>query len=434
MSETPVHPRPRRLSDWINPMEARKVHSLIDKVYQRKNLEVAWERVRANRGSGGVDGISVADFAEQADQHLDRLQAELRARTYQPQPVRQVSIPKVGKPGEFRKLGIPSIYDRVCQQALLNRLEPIFEPVFDDANFGYRRGRSTHDALRKIWREIEGGREWIVDADLKDFFGSVEHDKLLSLIAQRIADGRVLDLIKAMLKAGSFGKGRLFPSERGTPQGGVASPLLSNILLTPFDREMRLKGYQLTRYADDWVITCSSQVEARAAIAAATKILSALGVQLHPQKTRIVHVRFGFEFLGYKIKRGRQLSLPTAKIRSGARSGALYAYPREKSVQRLMDQVRRLTKRCVPLRTRELIGRLNPILRGWGHYYKRSHVRRIFNRLNRWIVRRIWSHRFKRWRNMGWKVLPEARLYGEFGLVNLVQLIPSIASQHAASS
>lgn len=224
MSETPVHPRPRRLSDWINPVGARKVHSLIDKVYQRKNLEVAWERVRANRGSGGVDGISVADFAEQADQHLARLQAELRARTYQPQPVRQVSIPKVGKPGEFRKLGIPSIYDRVCQQALLNRLEPIFEPVFDDANFGYRRGRSTHDALRKIWKEIEGGREWIVDADLKDFFGSVDHDKLLSLVAQRIADGRVLDLIKAMLKAGSFGKGRLFPSERGTPQGGVATP------------------------------------------------------------------------------------------------------------------------------------------------------------------------------------------------------------------
>src|ERR1700757_715448 len=434
MSEIPVHSRPRRLADWINPTGARKVHSLVDKVYQRKNLEMAWERVKANRGSGGVDGQSLEAFAAQLDQQLDRLQSELKDETYQPQPVRQVSIPKVGKPGEFRNLGIPSIYDRVCQQALLNRLEPICEPVFDEANFGYRRGRSTHDALRKIWKEIEGGREWIVDADLKDFFGSVDHDKLLSLIAQRIADGRVLGLIKSMLKAGSFGKGRLFPSERGTPQGGVASPLLSNILLTPFDREMRRKGYQLTRYADDWVVTCSSQAEARAAIAAATKILSALGVQLHPQKTRIVHVRFGFEFLGYKIKRGRQLSLPAAKIRSGARSGALYAYPREKSVQRFMDQVRRLTKRCVPLRTRELIGRLNPILRGWGHYYKRSHVRRIFNRLNRWIVRRIWSHRFRRWRNMGWKVLPEARLYGEFGLVNLVQLIPSIASQHAASS
>jgi RNA-directed DNA polymerase len=251
MSEIPVHSRPRRLADWINPTEARKVHSLVDKVYQRKNLEIAWEKVKANRGSGGVDGQSLEAFAAQLDRQLDRLQSELKEDTYQPQPVRQVQIPKAGKPGEFRTLGIPTIYDRVCQQALLNRLEPIFEPVLDDANFGYRRGRSTKDAMRKVWKEIQSGREWIVDADLRDFFGSVEHEKLLTLVAQRVADGRVLRLIRAMLKAGSYGKGQLFPSERGTPQGGVVSPLLSNILLTPFDREMRRKGYQLTRFADD---------------------------------------------------------------------------------------------------------------------------------------------------------------------------------------
>ena len=151
-------------------------------------------------------------------------------------------------------LTVPTIYDRVCQQALLNRLEPIFEPMLDEANFGYRRGRSTKDALRKVWKEIqEEGREWIVDADLRDFFGSVDHEKLLTLVAQRVADGRVLRLIEAMLKAGSYAKGQLFPSERGTPQGGVVSPTLSNVLLTPFDREMRLRGYQLTRYADDCV-------------------------------------------------------------------------------------------------------------------------------------------------------------------------------------
>jgi len=253
MSEIPVHPRPRRLAEWINPTGARKVHSLVDKVYQRKNLEMAWEKVKANRGRGGVDGQTLETFAEQLDQQLDRLQGELKEEVYQPQPVRQVQIPKAGRPGEFRTLGIPTIYDRVCQQALLNRLEPIFEPVFDEANFGYRRGLSTKDAMRKVWKEIDGGREWIVDADLKDFFGSVDHDKLLTLIAQRIADGRVLRLLGAMLKAGSYGKGQLFPSERGTPQGGVVSPLLSNILLTPFDREMRRKGYQLTRYADDCV-------------------------------------------------------------------------------------------------------------------------------------------------------------------------------------
>jgi RNA-directed DNA polymerase len=251
MSEIPVHSRPRRLVDWINPTGVKKVHSLIDKVYQRKNLEMAWEMVKANRGSGGVDGQSLDGFAAQLDQQLDRLQSELKEDVYRPQPVRQVPIPKAGKPGEFRTLGIPTIYDRVCQQALLNRLEPIFEPIFDEANFGYRRGRSTKDAMRKVWKEIESEREWIVDADLKDFFGSVDHAKLLALVAQRIADGRVLRLIEVMLKAGSYGNGRLFPTERGTPQGGVVSPLLSNILLTPFDQEMRRKGYQLTRYADD---------------------------------------------------------------------------------------------------------------------------------------------------------------------------------------
>lgn len=434
MSEIPVHPHPRRLADWINPTEAKKVHSLIDKIYQRKNLEIAWERVRANRGSGGIDGQSISEFAEQVDEQLDRLQRELKEHSYRPQPVRQVSIPKAGKPGEYRLLGIPSIYDRVCQQALLNRLEPIFEPVFDEANFGYRRGRSTQDALRKVWKEIKGGREWIVDADLKDFFGSVDHDKLLALVARRVSDGRVLRLIEAMLKAGSYGQGRLFPSARGTPQGGVVSPLLSNILLTPFDWEMRRRGYRLTRYADDWVVTCTSAAEARAAIATAQRILTELGVQLHPQKTRTLHVRHGFEFLGYKIKRGRQLSLPAAKIRSGARSGALYAFPREKSVQRFMDQVRQRTQRRVPLTTEELVQWINPVLRGWGNYFKRAHVRKLFNRLDRWIVRRIWSHRFKRWRCAGWMVLPTAKLYGELGLVNLVGLIPSIASQRNAPS
>jgi len=434
MSEIPVHPRPRRLADWINPAGAGKVHSLVDKVYQRKNLEMAWEKVKANRGSGGVDGQSLEAFAAQLDQQLDRLQSELKEDAYQPQPVRQVQIPKAGKPGEFRTLGIPTIYDRVCQQALLNRLEPIFEPVLDEANFGYRRGRSTKDAMRKVWKEIQSGREWIVDADLKDFFGSVDHEKLLTLVAQRVADGRVLRLIRAMLKAGSYGKGQLFPSERGTPQGGVVSPLLSNILLTPFDREMRHKGYQLTRFADDWVVTCKSATEARAAIAAALRILSVLGVQLHPQKTRVVHVRRGFEFLGYLIRRGRQLKLPPGKIVTGARSGALYAYPREKSIQRFKDRVRQLTRRCVPLKTKDLIEQLNPVLRGWGHYYKRAHIRTLFNNLDRWIERRIWSHRYKCWRNCGWKQLPKAKMYGEYGLVQLVKLIPSIASQKRASS
>ena len=170
MSEKPEHQRPRRLADWLNPTGARKAHSLIDKVYKRKNLQMAWEKVKANQGAGGVDGESIEAFGERLDERLEQLHEELRTDCFRPQPVRRRPIPKMGKPGEYRMLGIPTIFDRVCQQALLNRLEPIFEPVFDEASFGYRRGRSTKDALRKVWKEIEAGGEWIVDADLKDFF------------------------------------------------------------------------------------------------------------------------------------------------------------------------------------------------------------------------------------------------------------------------
>lgn len=435
MSERPEHRGPRRLADWLNPTGERKVHSLIDKVFKRKNLEMAWERVKANRGAGGVDRQSVDDFAERLEEQLGRLHDELRTDAYQPLPVRLKRIPKAGKPGKYRELGIPTVYDRVCQQALLNRLEPIFEPMFDDASFGYRRGRSAHDALRKVWKELRSGQEWVVDADLSDFFGSVDHDKLLTLVAQRVSDGRVLRLIRSMLQAGSYGEGRLFPTARGTPQGGVASPLLSNILLTPFDREMRRRGYRLTRYADDWVITCSSAAEARSALATATRILESVGVRINPEKTRIVHVKYGFEFLGYKIKSGtRPLRLAPSKIRSAVRSGALYAYPTQKSVQHFKDQVRGKTRRKAPLTTGELIAQLNPVLRGWGHYYKRAHVRKLFHQLDGWIVRRLWSHRYKRWRCTGWRTLPSATLYGELGLVNLVGLIPSIGPHHARAS
>jgi RNA-directed DNA polymerase len=412
----------RRLAEWLNPTNAKKVHSLVDKVYQRKNLERAWERVRANRGSGGVDGQTLEEFAWQLNEQLDRLHSELKQNIYQPQPVRQVPIPKLGKPGEFRLLGIPTIYDRVCQQALLNRLEPIFEPVFEEANFGYRRGRSTKDALRKVWREMHSGRVWIVDADLKDFFGSVSHEKLLALVAQREADGRELGLIQAMLKAGSCCEGQVSATEQGTPQGSGISPLLSNILLTPFDWEMRVRGHELTRYADDWVITCRTEAEAQAALADAQRVLVQLDVQLHPQKTRIVHIHRGFEFLGYKIKQGRPRAALRRKLGRSAPAGTIYAYPREKSIERFQEQIRQRTKRRIPLATEQIITEINPILQGWGQYYKRSHVRKLFTQLDAWIVRRLWSHRCKHWRCEGWKQLPQTKLYDEMKLVSLLKL------------
>ena len=424
-SERPRSDRPRRLSDWLNPTGERKVHSLVDKVYKPKNLELAWKRVKRNKGAGGIDGQTLEEFEEQLDAHLDRLHEELKNDDYR--PVRQKLIPKAGQPGKFRPLGIPAIYDRVCQQALQNRLEPIFEKVFDDASFGYRPGRSTKDALRKIWKEIEEGYEWIVDADLSNFFGTVDHEKLVALVAKRVSDGRVLRLIRSMLKAGCMAEGKRLPTEQGTPQGGVVSPILSNVLLTPFDREMRQRGYRLTRYADDWVVTCRTKAEALKVLAEAKKILTTLGVTLNVEKTRIVHVAHGFEFLGYKIKRGsRPLALPPRKIRTGVRKGDLYAYPRQKSVQHFKDQIRQRTCRKAPVSTQELIAQMNPVIRGWGLYYCKAHVRKLFARLDRWILRRIWSHRFKRWRCRGWKQLPDRQLYHEMGLVRLVFLIPSI--------
>lgn len=384
----------------------------MDKVYKRKNLEMAWLRVKRNAGAGGVDGQSLADFERRLEEQLDRLHTELRDGKYQAQPVLQQLIPKSGQPGKYRPLGIPNIYDRVCQQALLNRLEPIFEPVFDEASFGYRRGRSTKDALRKIWKELAEGYEWIVDADLKNFFGTVEHEKLLALVGQRVSDSA---------------EGKRLETEQGTPQGGVVSPILSNILLTPFDGEMRRRGYRLTRYADDWVVTCRTRKEAYQALEQAKKILMELGVILNESKTHIVHVSRGFEFLGYKIKRGsRRLALPSSKIRSGTREGDLYAYPREKSLQHFKDQIRKRTRRKAPVDTQGLIAEINPVIRGWGLYFCKAHIRKLFARLDRWILRRIWSHRFKRWRCRGWKQLPERLLYTEMGLVRLVFLIPSL--------
>jgi RNA-directed DNA polymerase len=434
LCEKPERRAPRRLSDHLALEGQKKVHSLVDKVYSRKNLQLAWERVRANRGAGGVDGITIAAFEAELDANLERLHGELREGTYRPRAVRRLEIPKRGAPGKTRPLGIPSVYDRVCQQALVNRLEPIFERVFDPSSFGYRKGRKTADALGKIWREVEAGNEWIVDADLKDFFGSVDHEKLLALVGIKIADGRVLTLIQQLLKAGYEDKGRSFETPRGTPQGGVISPLLSNILLTPFDKEMRRQGYLLTRWADDWVVTCRTRAEAESALARAVKILETLGVSLNREKTRIVHIGHGFEFLGFKIQRGKgRYKLSRDRIKSKLNRHNLYAIPTQKSLDRFKEQIRSSTKRCIPLRLGALIATINPIIRGWGNYYCRSHVRKRFHQLDGWIVRRLWSHRAKRWRNTAWKDYPTRRLREEFKLVSLVSLIPSLQIAQARS-
>jgi len=407
-------------------MELKKVHSLIDKVYHTTNLEMAWKQVRSNKGAGGVDKISIKAYEEKAGANLESLRNELRENRYEPKPVRRVYIEKHGNAQEKRPLGIPTIHDRVCQQALKNRLEPIMEPHFNDCSYGYRQGRSPHMAMRDIWRNIQDGYEWILDADLKDYFGSVNHELLIDLIARKVSDGRVPKLIRSMLKAGYVEEGNLFTSKTGTPQGSVISPLLSNIYLTPFDNVMTSKGYRLTRFADDWVVACKSKQEAQEALKAAQVILGKLGLRLHPEKTRITHVKWGFEFLGYKIKQGKGHDMDADKRKTKGNQKNLYALPRDKSIQRFKGEIRKRTKRKVPLTMKELIDEINPIITGWGNYYRKAHVRRLFNQLDRWIIRRLWSHRYKKWRNCGWKKYPVKGLYLEYGLVNMVRMIPGI--------
>ena len=221
-----------------------------------------------------------------------------------------------------------------------------------------------------------------------------------------------------------------FPRKResieGTPQGSVISPLLSNIYLNQFDHEMESRGYKLTRFADDWVVLCRTRGEAIKALEEAREVLKSLGLAIHPEKTRITHINKGFEFLGYKLKRGKGLKLARNKIKKKMNSSNIYAFPKEESIKRFKATIKERTKRRIPLTTKEIIDWINPVIRGWGIYYRKAHVRKLFNKLQRWIVRRIWSHRYKRWRNYGWKYYNERRLYGEFKLVSLLTLIPDL--------
>jgi RNA-directed DNA polymerase len=396
-----------------------KAHSLIGQIYDPRNVARAWARVKENRGAGGVDRVSIDRFEREHRRYLTVLYQRLAEGSYRPQPVRRVEIDKPGSSAK-RPLGIPTVIDRVCQQALRQVLEPMFEPTFSEVSFGFRPGRSAHQAMRRIWSQMRAGGRWIVDADIADFFGTISHDRLVALVAQRVADSKVLSLIRQMLTAGVLRDGVYESTIAGTPQGGVISPLLSNIYLHVFDEQMQRAGFHLTHYADDWLCVCQTREEAERALASACAVLEGqLGLRIHPEKTRIVHVSQGFEFLGYKIGLGRGLRFKSGGI-------GLYAIPRQRSIDRFKDKVRALTRRRIAVPLEELIYALNPVIRGWGMYYRRANVRRLFNRLNRWIVRRIWGWRFKRWRNAGWRTLPETRLYGEYGLVNLLQLIPSM--------
>jgi group II intron reverse transcriptase/maturase len=336
-----------------------------------------------------------------------------------------VEIPKAD--GGVRQLGLPAVLDRVCQQALVQRMAGIFEPTLLDSSVGYRPGRSPHDAMRKVWQELNAGYGWIVEADLRQFLDTIDQETRIDLIAEAISDGRILQRVRDMLRAGVVEGGCWKPTLTGVPQGGVASPLWSNIFLTPCDRWMTQEGCRLTRWADDFVVRCQTREEAQRARAVAERCLrEELGVERHPQKTRMVPISQGFEFLGSKVKQGTGHRLPAHKRRGWANPHHLYAIPREKSVQRFKDQIRALTRRKAPLTRREVSERINPVMRGWGHCYRKADVRRLFHRLDGWIERRLYSFLAKRWRNPLWRRYPTRRLIGEFGLVRLTHRIPGL--------
>lgn len=429
-SETSFGERPRNPLERIQEKaprsdssrrEGRKVHSLIDKVYSHRNLGIAWEKVRANKGAGGIDGVSIERFEADKDKYLDELHRALRDDRYKPMPVRRTWIPKAG--GKQRPLGIPTIKDRVVQQALLNRMGPIFERKFLPTSFGFRPGRSTYDALRRMWIKFRGGYLWTVDADIKGYFDTIPHERLIDFVAEEISDGRVLQLIRMFLKAGVMEGFELLPTPAGTPQGGVISPLLANIYLHYYDLKMREKGYEATRYADDFVVQCRTRREAEEALEETKRVIQEdLELTLHPTKTRLVHVYQGIEFLGYKVGKGKGLQFKdTPKFN-------LYAIPAQKSVDRFKDQVRKITRRKNPSTLADVLGELNPVIRGWGNYYRKANVRRLFHRLDRWIEKRIYSFIAKRWRNAAWREYPTGRLREEYGLVSLFHLIPKVSA------
>ena len=356
-------------------------YALADKTYAPATLARAVEKVWRNGGSAGADEQTVAHFARQAEAELARLHEQMRDGTYRPQAVRRAWIPKPGS-SEKRPLGIPAVRDRVVQAALRNVLEPIFETEFAEHSYGFRPGRGAKDALRRVDSLLKAGHDWVVDADLKSYFDTIPHDRLLALVKARVADGRVLALVESFLRAGVLEENEGWqPTERGTPQGGVISPLLANLYLDPFDHIMVRAGWEMVRYADDFVICCRSEAEAQAALAEVREWVAQAGLVLHPEKTRIVDMREpgGFDFLGYHFERGLK-------------------WPRAKSLMKLKERVREKTPRLSGSSLTDIITDVNRTLRGWFGYFQHSRAS-VFRNVDGYVRRRLRS--VLQWRRDG---------------------------------
>lgn len=355
-----------------------KWFSLIDKIYAERTLALSWEKVRSNAGACGVDGITVARFEKQAQIRLLAVNEQLKRGAYQPQPIRRTWIPKPGSP-EKRPLGIPAVVDRVVQTAVRMVMEPIFEHQFAPQSYGFRPGRSCKDALRRVDELLRSGHVHVVDIDIKGYFDSIPHDRLMKQVETHIADGRVLGLIEGFLKARVMEAGTGWEAAEGTPQGGVISPLLANIYLNPLDWQMAQRGWEMVRYADDMVVLCRDPDAARQALEAIQGWMNDAGLTLHPEKTRVVSLTEPgrhFDFLGYRFWRSR--------------TGGMARLIRPKSMKQLKQRIKPLTKRANGHSMDALVRTLNPILRGWYGYYK--HVRQgVLTEMDRWVRGRLRS-------------------------------------------
>ncbi len=381
-----------------------KKHALIHQVWNEKNLGNAWKRVRENKGSAGIDNISINEFEQNLSQNLAEIQRLLKENRYLPQPVKRVFIPKDN--GKTRPLGIPTVRDRVVQQSLKNILEPIFEEIFLPQSHGYRPNTDAHAAIRKAEAYLESGYHWVVDADIEGFFDHVDHQILMDLVCEKVSDGRILSLIESFLESGIMNEGTFEESTEGTPQGGNLSPLLANIYLNHFDRRMGDNGYLLLRYADDIIVFCKYEWEAQDALKRAKEILEReLKLRLSSEKTKIVHARKkGIEFLGFHFN-GR------------------WRRPRDKAKKKFKSEIKQRTRRQQPKNVEMVIQSINPIIRGWGNYFKGDTVKKLFGELDGYIRARLRSFKAKRhtW-NVVLYTLPKSEL-DKLGLISLCTLL-----------
>jgi len=357
----------------------KKWYSLIDKVYRKENLRLAFKRVKRNNGAPGIDGETVSDFAEKLETNIEFLHEKLKTNTYKPSPVRRVEIEKPD--GSVRLLGVPTIKDRVVQQAIVNVIEPIYDVTFHPSSYGYRPKRSPQQAVAKAERFMNRyGLTEVVDMDLSKCFDTLDHDIIMKVIAERISDGKALGLIREFLKAGVMQSNNFVKTEVGSPQGGVISPLISNIYLNQFDQKMMTKGIRIVRFADDILIFAKDKTTAGNYKAYATKILEEeLKLTVNQKKTKLTSVREGVEFLGFVILEK-------------------YLVINPKRIKRFKDKVRNMTKRNAGRKLENIIKDLNPVLRGWMNYFRIANIKGLVSELMSWIRRRLRMFKMKQWK------------------------------------